>query len=169
LLSVAVLAGIGLATTPSMARAQQAIGYAYAGPMDASIRLRSEAWNVGGGGEWGIGNKLSVGGELSYLNLPGGERRTEWGGESEPPANVLLVSTNASWHFRGSSRSSWRPFVTGGLSAMPGLGLFNAGVGVDRWISPHAGIRLEVRDQFWASAYGAGSAMLGFRAGIVFR
>ena len=161
--------GIGLAATPSMARAQQPIGYAYGGPMDASMRLRSAAWNVGGGGEWGIGHKWSVGGELSYLNLPGGERRTQWGGESQPPANVLLVSANASRHFGGSSRSSWRPFVTGGVSAMPGLGLFNAGAGVDRWISPHAGIRLEIRDQFWASAYGADSAMLGFRAGIVFR
>jgi hypothetical protein len=137
--------------------------------MIASFRLHSGAWNTGGGGEWSIGNKMSVGGELSLLSLPGGERRTEWGGESQPAFKTLLVSANASRRFRGSGHSSWRPFVTGGISAMPGLGLFNAGGGVDRWISPHTGIRLEVRDQFWASAYGAGSAMLGFRAALVFR
>jgi hypothetical protein len=169
LLRLAALTGIGLAATASMARAQQAIGYAFAGPMAASFRLRSASWNAGGGGEWSLGDKMSIGGELSVLIFPSGERRTEWGGDSQPAVNAFLVSANVSRYFRGSNHSSWRPFVTGGISRMPGLGLFNAGGGVDRWIGPHTGIRLEVRDQFWASSYGAGSAMLGLRAALVFR
>ena len=63
---------------------------------------------------------------------------------------------NASRHFvRSDSETKWRPFVTGGLSVVASgeaFGLFNAGGGAERWISPHAGIRLEIRDQFLPAA-----------------
>ena len=92
-------------------------------------------------------------------------------GVSASSATDRLVSVNASRHFvRSDSETKWRLFITGGLSVLgsrEALVLFNAGGGAERWISPHAGIRLEIRDQFLPAA--SPSVMLGFRVGVVFR
>ena len=43
--------------------------------------------------------------------------------------------------------------------------MFNGGGGIDWWITPHSGIRFEVRDQFLPF----GSILPGARVGVVFR
>jgi hypothetical protein len=48
--------------------------------------------------------------------------------------------------------SRWQPFLTGGVLIVAsgdaaGVG-FTIGGGVDRWFTRHAGIRIDVRDQF---------------------
>jgi hypothetical protein len=56
--------------------------------------------------------------------------------------------------------------MTGGLSLFAGgeaISLFNVGGGVERWMTPHAGVRIEVREQF------GGASLLGVRVGVVFR
>jgi len=167
------LATCGIALIPSPANAQQAsgYGYAFAGPAAVNIGLHSVAGNAGGGGELWLGGGISVGGELGIVHVPAVEQRTSCCGASAPSATARLVSVNGSRHFvRSDSETKWRPFITGGLSVLASgeaFGLFNAGGGAERWISPHAGIRLEIRDQFLPAA--SPSVMLGFRVGVVFR
>jgi len=175
MLSVALLAGIGLISVPSSAKAQSpAFGYAYVSPMLASnIGFRSSAIAAGAGGELWAGGGISLGGELGVVSFPAVEQRTGCcSGSSASAASSALISGNASRHFGSERDMKWRPFVTGGLSVVPGeTGLFNAGGGVDRWIGPHVGVRLEVRDQFLigGNPIRPGSVLLGFRAGLVFR
>ena len=158
---------IAIAAVPGRVEAQApAFGYAFAGPIAvAGLGERSVAWNAGGGGELWTGNGTSVGGELGYLYFPSAERRDPCC-LSVPSAGGLLASGNVFRHFTISQRKAWQPFITGGLSYLSGgepAGFFNVGGGVERWITPHAGIRFEVREQF-----GAGS-LLGLRIGVVFR
>jgi hypothetical protein len=133
----------------------------------ANIGERSYAWNGGAGGELWTGRGTSVGGELGFLNFPGVERRSACCLTSMPSATGLLASGNVSRHFSLShGPASWQPFATAGLSVLSGrepIGFFNVGGGVERWMTPHAGIRFEVREQF------SGASLLGFRVGVVFR
>jgi hypothetical protein len=174
LLRVAALAGIGLASTASIAGAQPvAFGYAFLSPMAVTnLGIRAIAFSAGGGAERWVGNGVSVGGEVGVVTFPSVERRSNCCVDSADAGSSVLFSANASRHFGGSDRGTgWRPFATGGLSFVPGaLALFNAGGGVDRWMSPHIGLRLEVRDQFFVGGdpIRPGSILLGFRAGLVF-
>jgi hypothetical protein len=139
----------------------------------SNIGYRTLAWNAGGGGETWIGDGTSVGGEIGHLYFPPVERNGPGYHSLMPPVDGLLLSLNGSKHFPGSdARAGWRPFITGGFSLLWGgesFGFLNAGGGVDRWVTPHSGLRFEVRDQFWVSSGSAGSALLGFRAGIILR
>jgi len=174
-LSVALLAGIGFISVPVSAKAQPpAFGYVYVSPMAASnIGIRSFALGAGVGGELWAGGGISLGGELGVVHFPAVEQRSGCCSfDSASSGSGLLVSANASRHFGSEHAMKWRPFATGGLSFEPGaIGMFNAGVGVDRWISPHVGLRLEVRDQFFVGGdpVRPGSLLLGFRGGLVFR
>jgi hypothetical protein len=166
---IAVLVIIGIASSSSRVEAQgPALGYSFAGPIAvAGVGERSYAGSFGGGGELWTGRGTSVGGELGYLYFPSVERRDSCCVTSMPSFAGLLASGNVSRHFAASQRKgSWQPFITGGLSYLSGrepVGFFNIGGGVERWITPHAGIRFEIREQF-----GAGS-LLGLRVGVVFR
>jgi hypothetical protein len=88
-------------------------------------------------------------------------------------AEMWVWSRTASHHFSGSEGDiGMRPFVTGGFSFLltgEQLRFFNIGGGVDRWVAPHAGLRFEVRDQFFVTPGGAGSLLLGFRVGVILR
>lgn len=171
--SIVALTTCGI-VSPSRANAQTVpgYGYAFAGPAAVSnIGVRAVALNIGGGGEVWVGGGVSVGGELGLVSFPAVEQRTSCCVVSASSATALLVSANASRHFvRSVGPAQWRPFITGGISVVAGgeaVGLFNAGGGAERWISPHAGIRLEIRDQFVLASNP--SVLLGFRAGVVFR
>ena len=172
-LCVCLLATCGIVLIPSRANAQQAsgYGYAFAGPAAVNIGLHSVAVNVGGGGELWLGGGMSFGAELEMVYFPAVEERTSCCSASASSATAALVSVNASRHFvRSDSEPTWRPFITGGLSVLgsrEAFSLLNAGGGAERWISPHAGIRLEIRDQFLPAA--SPSVMLEFRVGVVFR
>lgn len=175
LLRIAAFAGIGLASTTSTVGAQPlAFGYVFLSPMAVTnLGIRTVALSAGGGAERWVGNGVSVGGEVGVVTFPSVERRSGCCVDSAEAGSSVLFSANASRHFGGSDREMrWRPFATGGLSFVPGaLALFNAGGGVDRWVSPHIGLRLEVRDQFFVGGdpVRPGSILLGFRAGLVFR
>jgi hypothetical protein len=66
-----------------------------------------------------------------------------------------------------------RPFLTGGSSIVAygreAEGLLNVGRGADRWSTPQAGVRVEVRDQLVVGPSVFESVLLGFRVGVVFR
>jgi len=171
---ILTLATCGIVLIPSRANAQQASGYGYAFAAPAAVSdigIRSVAVNAGGGGERWLGGGISIGGELGIVYFPAVEERTSCCIARASSATAVLVSVNASRHFvRSNPDAKWRPFITGGLSVMAGgeaVGLFNAGGGLERWISPHSGIRLEIRDQCILAA--SPSVLLGFRVGVVFR
>jgi hypothetical protein len=164
-----------LLSTPEVALAQgAAFGYAFVSPVAVSnIGDRTLAWNVGGGGEAWVGNGTSIGGELGYLHFPPAESSGPGYHSLTPSTAMSLLSLNGSHHFSGSDRATgWRPFMTGGMSFLLGsesIGFFNIGGGVDRWVAPRAGLRFELRDQFFVAPGSAGSALLGFRVGIILR
>jgi hypothetical protein len=172
-ITITVLAALAMTMTASLARAQ-GFGYMFAGPMAVNdIGDRTTARTVGGGGEAWIGTNISVGGEVGYLYFPPTKIIGVGYSGSMPAWEGLMLSVNGSRHFRHrDNRSGWLPFVTGGISFLLGgepVGLFNAGGGVDRWMTDHAGLRLEVRDQFLLTSYEVATVLLGFRAGFVFR
>ena len=98
---------------------------------------------VGVGGERLFKAGIGLGGELQAFGL------TANGGT----AGGLLVAADGSYHFRLPERR-WVPFMTAGYSGIAacsgggcgGLNGFNYGAGVNYWIKPNRGLRLEVRD-----------------------
>ena len=139
------LATCGIVLIPSRANAQQAsgYGYAFAGPAAANIGLHSVAGNAGGGGDLWLGGGISFGGESGSWGFRLSNSVTSCCRASARSATAKLVSVNASRHFvRSDSETKWRPFITGGLSVVASgeaFGLFNAGGGAERWISPTRG------------------------------
>lgn len=139
-------------STPVHAFAQGAhLGYVFGGANAAmeSCRCSGGAMQLGGGGEFMLSKNVGVGGDVSLLVFD----RSGYG----------LLSVNGSYHFATKGSTHMRPFVTAGLVANDGAVV--AGGGIDRWVKPRVGFRLEVRDQFRP-----GSAnMLGARFGVVIR
>jgi hypothetical protein len=149
-----------IAVTPADARAQGPdCGYVIGGPM-STWPNSSDAfpWFAGVGGEKVGGDGIGLGGEAGLVILPG----STW----SPTQYGATFSIDYSYHLRGHRLGArGQPFVTGGVTGLwsdGGAGLLlNGGGGVDWWLTPHAGIRVEVRDQF--------PFFLGVRAGVVFR
>lgn len=81
-----------------------------------------------------------------------------------------MLSVNGAYHFNNAGR--WRPFVTGGYTfGFDGEvteNLFNIGGGVDYWIRPKVGLRIEFRDHVW-SGDGDAVHLWGVRCGVTFR
>jgi hypothetical protein len=100
--------------------------------------------NAGFGGELFLHKGLSVGVEPAYAGPGWSFNRNE---------AVGVMSFNGSYHFFNTKRGGkFEPFVTGGYSLYcGGSGIFrnglNIGGGVNVWLSKHAGVRLEIRDQ----------------------
>jgi len=94
---------------------------------------------------------LGVGGEVQGFGLTGtGDRGAG-----------VLVGFNGSYHFKLPERRRWVPFVTGGYSGLAvcsygcgGVSGFNYGGGVNYWVKPNRGIRVEFRDHVFPS-YGS--------------
>jgi hypothetical protein len=94
---------------------------------------------------------LGVGGEVQGFGLTAtGDRGAG-----------VLVGFNGSYHFPLSERRRWVPFVTLGYSGLAvcsygcgGASGFNYGGGVNYWLKPNRGIRVEFRDHVFPS-YGA--------------
>ena len=166
-MAIMVLLTMGIATIPATSQAQQtAFGYALAGPT-SGIGDRPLGWTLGGGGEVITGWKgTTVGLEVAGLWDPA----VETAGRFRPPITSRLFSANVSHHFyRSPGLGKWEPFLTGGLSIIAsgdvGVPGFNVGGGVQRWFGRHAGVRIDVRDQFSPDVF----SRVGVRAGIVFR
>ena len=124
----------------------------------AQIEGKGQSYLVGtfggwtGAGGWQVG--AAIGGErLIYKGLAAGG---EFGGFAAMPRyGGVVASANVSYHFRnpGTPRRLV-PFATAGVSALGACGGsacipaggFNLGGGVNYWVKPHRGIRVEFRD-----------------------
>lgn len=145
----------------------------------ASFGASSTLPQIGGGGEWISGHGLGLGGE--YLRTA-----QSWEGTS---LDTRIGSIDISYHFRPSRKSpKLEPFVTGGFSFfyVPGTGLGhdnggNFGAGLNIWLSRHAALRLEIRDDIGGQDLSAefeggppyylrsSQHLVGFRIGVTFR
>jgi Outer membrane protein beta-barrel domain len=139
------------------------------------------ALQFGGGGEWLIGHGVGLGGE--YFN----SRQSLQGG----PLDTRIGSIDVSYHFGPSTDSrNVEPFVTGGYTffCVPGTDFChenggNFGGGVNIWLSRHAALRLEIRDDiggrnssglFQSLPLGpvylrSSQHLVGFRVGVTLR
>ena len=144
------------------ANASSGLGYVFAGFGAATCCGESTAtYQVGGGGEAIFADAVGVGAEIGYLNS------FEQGSEG-----IGVLSVNGTYHFGGGQPArKARPFVTGGytLGFRDGhANLFNLGGGVDYWLKPKVGLRIEFRDHIWTSG-GDTTQFWGVRAGVTFR
>ena len=128
------------------ARAVGGLGYGFVGLGAVTSSGESMGtWHVGGGGEAVIRDAIGIGAEIGYLN-----------GLEEPDESGLGVfSLNGSYHFNGGEASRrFRPFLTAGytlgFAADGHENLFNIGGGVDYWLKPKVGLRVEFRDHVWS-------------------
>ena len=159
-----ILLTLMVLAAPMMVSAQESVpkawGYAFGGVGGSTGDFGSTALlHFGGGGEGRIWRGLGAGAEVGYL-LPA--RNASDG--------VGLLSTNVEYHFVGSGRSQKVvPFVTGGFSLafrQGSAGGGNFGGGVNYWMKPRLGLRLEFRDHIFSSD---SPHILGFRVGLSFR
>jgi len=171
--SVVVLAlAAWLVGVPAAALAQSAgtapakpvsgLGYGFAG-LGAAVGEGDSTgtWHLGGGGEVIFADAVGVGAEIGYLNS-----------FEEDSEGIGVFSVNGTYHFGGGSPSGKvRPFVTGGytLGFRDGhVNLFNVGGGVNVWLKPKVGLRVEFRDHIWVEDNDT-LQFLGVRVGVTFR
>lgn len=131
------------------------------------IGYRDRAFHFGGGVEVGSG-PMRLGGEAGVVHLPA--KTTTFhtpygdGGGTMPEASVGAFSFRASYYPVRFARSCLQPFVTGGMTYYPDVEPFatlDAGGGFDWWSTRHAGLRVEVREQY--------GSFLAVRVGVVLR
>jgi hypothetical protein len=131
------------------------------------IGNRDRAFHFGGGVEVGSG-PLRLGGEAGVVHLPA--KTTTFhtphgdGGGTMPAVSVGAFSFRASSYPVRFARSRLQPFVTGGMTyysdAEP-FATLDAGGGFDWWSTRHAGLRVEVREQY--------GSFFAARVGLVLR
>lgn len=105
------------------------------------------------GGQTGVAG-VQVGAGIGYERLV--YKGLGLGGEFEGfggPDARAIVSANGSYHFRQSASQKLAPFVAAGVSgvgacgdACGGVAALNFGGGINYWLRPNRGLRLEVRD-----------------------
>ena len=138
------------------------LGYGFVGLGAATSEGESQGtWHVGGGGEVLFRDAFGVGAEIGYLTLM----------EAAESDGFGVLSVNGSYHFNGgASARRWRPFLTGGYTLGFDGGssesFFNVGGGVDFWMKPGVGLRLEFRDHIWTQE---DVHLWGVRIGVTFR
>ena len=119
--------------------------------------------NAGFGGELFLHKGLSVGVEPAYAAPNWNFNRNE---------AIGVISVNGSYHFFNKKRGGkLEPFVTGGYSLYYPDEVqngFNFGGGVNLWLSKHAGVRLEIRDQDHIERDDL-TRFVAFRVGMAFR
>jgi hypothetical protein len=172
---IAVLMAITL-FTPGIAVAQGlTTRYVFASPSTPAGGAPPVAWGGGGGVEWWAGKNTNVGLELEGLFFPAySVQRGPCCWESGNSWVGLLPSFNGKRYLaRSTNGRRWKPFVTAGagaivaLASQPtrfGAGPFaKVGGGVDRWLTPHRGVRFEMLAQLIPTG------ALSFRIGLIFR
>jgi hypothetical protein len=160
----AVTLSVLLALFAEPARGQsQILGYAVGSPMLVQhIDGHDHGWNAAGGAEKIESNGAAASAELGRLYVRGGY--LNW--------SATTISVNGSYHWRHRDRTqAWQPFLTGGLTFIIDdvVPPFNVGAGVDRWLTPHLGVRIEARDHFLVTDGGSGSLFIGARVAVVVR
>ena len=115
--------------------------------------------HTGAGGEGLLYKGLGLGAEVVYVGPL--QRLNEGFG---------ILSTDVSYHFvRRPSNQKLVPFITGGYSMGFRSGVIgggNIGGGVQYWVQPHLGLRLEFRDHIFSSD---SPHFYAFRFGVSFR
>jgi hypothetical protein len=156
-----VLVALVLCAAAARAAGAQALGYGIAGPAGFTGFFGSSGAliHAAGGGELLAGGRLGGGGEFGVLAGSGG--------------GLVVTSLNGVYHgYRITDEEKVQPFLTGGYTHMSsGEGSFNAwnvGGGVDVWVKPHVGLRVEYRDHIRPDDRGAVHYWT-IRAGVVFR
>ncbi len=139
----------------------QVLGYAIGGPAGFQGFFGSSVsgGQAAGGAELLIRDRAGIGGEYGLIVHRG--------------SALLAWSVNGVVHvLPGRGQSNVSPFVTGGYTRLSsGEGSFNAwngGAGLDIWVKPRAGVRLEVRDQLRPDHRG-NVHYWTMRGGVVFR
>ena len=111
-------------------------------------------------GKWTDDQSTLVGGGIGFERLIvkgfglGGEVQINGPVGGYGSYGLLTFSGNGSYHFRNASRSGKLvPFVSGGYTGLAacssecgGLNGFNVGGGINYWLKPSRGIRVEFRD-----------------------
>ncbi|MBZ5560941.1 MAG: hypothetical protein LAP13_00815 [Acidobacteriia bacterium] len=119
--------------------------------------------NAGFGGEVFVYRGLGVGTEFGYAGQ-------DWSFGSN---GIGVGSVNGSYHF--SRQKKAEPFVTGGYSLYFGdrtavQNGYNLGGGANLWVSKHAALRLEVRNQGNINQFHSQfTQFVAFRVGMTFR
>lgn len=114
---------------------------------------------LGGGGEGFIHKGLSAGGDIGVVTT------TEGGA-------LGVLNANGSYHFRRDKESKVSPFITGGYTLGFGHGggasMVNFGGGVNVWVRPGGGLRLEFKDIYYPNRWDS-FHVIGFRIGWTWR
>lgn len=155
-----VALAIGLAASVASAQVTGA-GYVFGAPGQLrAVGDSATTFHVGGGGEVQTPTGLGGGAEVGFL-----------GPTASFGDGIGVLNVNASYHVQGHTSSRTVPFVTGGYSLLFRDGHsngWNVGGGVEHWVRPGLGLRLEFRDQIHSDG-GVTAHFVGFRAGICFR
>ena len=160
--TIVVWVGLAVGLAASSASAQvTGAGYAFGAPGQARASGHSETtFHFGGGGEVQTPGGLGGGAEIGFL-----------GPTASFGDGIGVFNANGSYHIRGRTSSRTVPFITGGYSLLFRHGHsngWNVGDGVEHWVRPGLGLRLEFRDQVHSDG-GVTAHFLNFRAGISFR
>lgn len=159
-------AATGLFAICQAAAAQHSHGYVFAGAATIPGRSAFTFWQgdyvtLGGGGEGAIGQRFTVGGEVSALL----SRRVLFG------RNAGVLSVGPGFHFLPRDRKL-DPFVNGGFASLVANGagaMFYFGGGANYWFHRRIGLRFEFRDQVWTPEAGERIHFVGGRLGVSFR
>jgi hypothetical protein len=131
----------------------QSYGYLFAGVGSESGAYGRGFTYVGAGAEGRFLRVLGAGGEIGLIARD---------------RSFVMAASNVSAHLPVHTKVD--PFVTAGwgigTNASSAYDFLNVGGGLNVWVRPRLGIRLEVRDFLWR---GESRHLVGFRAGIVFR
>ena len=151
------------AAAPGQAKAVSGLGYGFFGIGAATCCGESTGtFHFGGGGEAVLRDAFGIGAEIGYI--------APW---EESSDGVGAMSINGTFHFFPNQPSrKARPFLTGGYTLGFDEGvtenLFNVGGGVDYWMTPKVGLRIELRDHVWSEG-GDTMQFWGVRFGVTIR
>jgi hypothetical protein len=167
------LKGFGyLFVAPGAVTCQQGhVGCPTVGYLGNSVKTSASSVTIGGGGEFLLSRWVGFapeGGWLRGFN----ESRGIADNVGLIGFGVGTISANASVHLIPTdSPHRVRPFVkVGGGSVFRGSGIpmWNVGAGVDYWMRPRAGLRVELHDQIYQGYYYHGVQSKEIRFGIAF-
>jgi hypothetical protein len=148
------------------ALAQHTNAFVYAGVSTIPGRQiytywHGEHFNVGGGGQIGIG-RLTIGGDVTGLIATG----------SNYARNAAIASAGPGFHFFSDRERKIDPFVTGGVSVLAArggvAGMAHYGGGVNYWFRDRVALRVEFRDHLWPTE-GESIHFIAVRVGLTFR
>jgi hypothetical protein len=143
------------ATTAAPCAFAQSYGYGFVGATIGDQTPGNGAFRYGIGGSWAVIPRVALGGDVGGIRDGG---------------SGVIASGNLSLHLRGRVESGFDPFFTGGITGARfgrETGVYgNIGGGMNYWVRPRLGVRVEFR------GYPGGedlNSFSEFRFGISFR